>query len=62
VAFPSISTGVYGYPVDRAAPVAINAVRDALRCQAHPSIVRFVLFDEHTLDAYVKAAQQILVG
>ena len=46
VAFPAISTGVYGYPVERAAPVAIAAVREALR--APVEVVRFVLFgDEH---------------
>jgi O-acetyl-ADP-ribose deacetylase (regulator of RNase III) len=46
VAFPAISTGVYGYPVERAAPVAIAAVQEALR--APVEVVRFVLVgDEH---------------
>jgi O-acetyl-ADP-ribose deacetylase (regulator of RNase III) len=46
VAFPAISTGVYGYPVELAAPVAIGAVREALRPPVE--LVRFVLFgDEH---------------
>jgi len=59
VAFPSISTGVYGYPVDRAAPVALTAVRDALVSNARPSIVRFVLFDRDTYAAYERAAQEL---
>jgi O-acetyl-ADP-ribose deacetylase len=46
VAFPAISTGVYGYPVELAAPLAIAAVRDAMRPPVE--LVRFVLFgDEH---------------
>jgi O-acetyl-ADP-ribose deacetylase (regulator of RNase III) len=42
VAFPAISTGVYGYPVELAAPVAIQAVRQA---QTRVEEVRLVLFD-----------------
>ena len=42
VAFPAISTGVYGYPLDEAAPVAIEAVRSAASAVQE---VRFVLFD-----------------
>ena len=52
VAFPAISTGAYGYPVELAAPVAIAATRDALT--AHPSVelARFVFRDEATLAPY----------
>ena len=49
VAFPAISTGVYGYPVDEAAPVALGAVRDA---ETRVEEVRFVLFDERSLAAF----------
>ena len=42
VAFPAISTGVYGYPLDEAAPVAIEAVRSTTTAVEE---VRFVLFD-----------------
>lgn len=52
VDFPSISTGVYGYPLDKAAPVAIGAISDYLA--EHPEIesVRMVCFDARTKAAY----------
>ena len=53
VAFPAISTGVYGYPVDLAAPVAVAAVREGLRPPVE--LVRFVLFDDAALAAYASA-------
>ena len=53
VAFPAISTGVYGYPVDLAAPVAVAAVREGLRPPVE--LVRFVLFDDAALAAYARA-------
>src|SRR3954469_13117041 len=46
IAFPAISTGVYGYPLERAAPVAIEAVRTALQDDRGIELVRFVLFGE----------------
>jgi O-acetyl-ADP-ribose deacetylase (regulator of RNase III) len=52
VAFPAISTGVYGYPVDEAAPVAIAAVRSV---ETGVEEVRFVLFDDGTLQAFERA-------
>lgn len=55
VAFPSISTGVYGYPVERAVPVAVQEVRRRLGDAALPSHVAFVAFDEVTYEAYRRA-------
>ena len=49
VAFPAISTGVYGYPLELAAPVAINAVKAA---ETQVEEVRFVLFDEAAYRAF----------
>ncbi len=45
VAFPAISCGVYGYPLDDAARVALTAVLDFLRGSDRPGKVTFVLFD-----------------
>lgn len=55
VAFPSISTGVYGYPVDLAAPVALDAVTAAAGDEL--DLVRFVLFSDDVLAAYRSAAE-----
>jgi O-acetyl-ADP-ribose deacetylase (regulator of RNase III) len=52
VAFPAISTGVYGYPLDEAAPVAIGAVRGA---DTRVEEVRFVLFGREAFQAYERA-------
>jgi O-acetyl-ADP-ribose deacetylase len=52
VAFPAISTGVYGYPVEEAAPVAVEATRSSATAVQE---VRFVLFDEATLQAFRRA-------
>jgi O-acetyl-ADP-ribose deacetylase len=55
VAFPAISTGVYGYPVEEAAPVSIRAVREA---DTRVEEVRFVLFDRATYEAFDRALAQ----
>ena len=55
VAFPSISTGVYGYPVAEAAPVALAAVREVLERESALQLVRFVLFSEADLRVYQQA-------
>jgi len=52
VAFPAISTGAYGYPLDEAAPVAIRAVRAA---DTDVELVRFVLFDDRSYLAFERA-------
>ena len=49
VAFPAISCGIYGYPVDEAAPVAVDTVRTT---PTEVEIVRFVLFDAGTFATF----------
>jgi O-acetyl-ADP-ribose deacetylase (regulator of RNase III) len=55
LAFPSISTGAYGYPLEEAAPIALSTVINYLK--EHPDIqhVRFVLFSGDILRAYENA-------
>lgn len=59
IAFPSISTGVYGYPVALAARVAIGAVIEALAGRSFEE-VRFVLFSPSDFEAYATALKEAL--
>ncbi|HXE90108.1 MAG TPA: O-acetyl-ADP-ribose deacetylase [Terriglobales bacterium] len=64
VAFPAISTGAYGYPLDEAAPIALTTVRDFLASQGQSEhkqieLVRFVLFDAQALSAFERAADRL---
>ncbi len=55
VAFPALSTGAFGYPLEEAAEIALNTVAgEAVRLQ-NVSLVRFVLFSERELEAHVNA-------
>lgn len=59
IVFPSISTGAFGYPVEEAAPLAIDAIRLALTAGATVEDVTFCLFDATTLAAYESAAKEL---
>jgi O-acetyl-ADP-ribose deacetylase len=55
VAFPSISTGAYGYPVAKAAAIALGAVREALERPSSLALVRFALWSDADLATYAAA-------
>jgi O-acetyl-ADP-ribose deacetylase (regulator of RNase III) len=59
IAFPSISTGVYGYPVSLAARVALGTVAEVVQGTSIEE-VRFVLFSEPDFDAYAAALEEVL--
>ena len=59
VAFPSISTGAYGYPVRQAAGIALGEVASILERELGLQEVRFVLFDTSTYDAYAAALKDL---
>lgn len=60
ISFPSISTGVYGYPVGEAAEIALRAVVDFLQGQDTTlEEVVFVLYDTRTYSAYEKALSKL---
>jgi O-acetyl-ADP-ribose deacetylase (regulator of RNase III) len=52
IAFPSISTGIYGYPVEEASRIALKTVMDYLKNHPEIKLIRFVLFDSKTYGVY----------
>ena len=58
VAFPSISTGVYHFPLERAAKIAVDAIREYLAAHEEIEEVRMVCFDGRTQQAYEAAARE----
>ena len=60
VAFPSISTGAYGYPLNEAAIIALKTVMNYLKTYTDIELVRFVLFGSKAYQAYDKALQELV--
>lgn len=58
IAFPSISTGAYGFPVERAARIALRVVSDYLE-GSNIKEVRFVLFSDRDYEVYSKAYEEL---
>ncbi len=67
IAFTAISTGNFGYPIEKATPIALNAVKEFVE-QAHqnnqmvPERIQFVLFDEEAYTCYVNAFSRLGLG
>jgi O-acetyl-ADP-ribose deacetylase (regulator of RNase III) len=59
VAFPSLSTGAYGYPIGDAARIALRTVADYLHTHREITLVRFVLFGPAALQAYQAALAEL---
>ncbi len=62
LAFPSVSTGVYGYPVADAARIALGTVKEYLAQHPEIELVRFVLFGKPTYDAYAQVLDELSRG
>jgi len=60
IAFPSLSTGAFGYPVREAARVAMDAVRESLAGLESVRLVRFVLFSEGDRESYERELERIV--
>ncbi len=59
IAFPSISTGIYGYPVEEGSKVALKTVTEYLKDHPEIKLVRFVLFDSKTFEVYKESLNAI---
>lgn len=60
LAFPSISTGAYGYPVEEAAEIALATVYNFLKQHREIELVRFVLYDEKSYSVYFRTLGELL--
>jgi O-acetyl-ADP-ribose deacetylase (regulator of RNase III) len=62
IAFPAISTGIFGYPLDEAASIAIRTVAQFLEQQDQVKLVRFVFLNDETFTAFRYAARRQLAS
>lgn len=60
IAFPSISTGAYRYPIEKASRIALATIKEFLEKEDKLDKVVFVLFKKHDLEIYKEAAKEIL--
>ena len=60
ISFPSISTGAYGYPIEKASRIALSTVKEFLEKEDKLVEVVFVLFSQRDLETYKKAAREVL--
>lgn len=60
IAFPAISTGAYGYPIDLAANNLVKTTMDFVRWHQKPPVVRFVLFDAGSFGAFARAVEEVV--
>ena len=60
IAFPSISTGAYRYPLEQAAEIALKTAINYLKDNSDIGLIRFVLFGQEALKVYEKAAKKLI--
>lgn len=59
IAFPAISTGIFGYPIEPATTIALETIYDTLPSLTHLEHIRFVLFSERDLNIYQDALKKL---
>ena len=62
ISFPALSTGIFGYPVDKAAFVAIKTIKNYLEGSTNIELVRMVLYDQSSYLEHVKALDAVNSG
>ncbi|MBO8159867.1 macro domain-containing protein [Thermosyntropha sp.] len=60
IAFPAISTGVFGYPLEKAARVALKTVKETVPGLKKVKLIRFVLFDKKAFEVHKKVLQDLI--
>jgi O-acetyl-ADP-ribose deacetylase (regulator of RNase III) len=62
VAFPAISTGVYGYPMEDAAHIAFRTIIDYVNEHPEIKLVRYVLYDKRAFETHARVLQEVLAA
>jgi O-acetyl-ADP-ribose deacetylase (regulator of RNase III) len=62
IAFPAISTGVYGFPLEQATQIAVTEVSNFLACDRAIEQVRFICFGEAAYQCYLDSIQRLALG
>jgi O-acetyl-ADP-ribose deacetylase len=62
IAFPALSAGAYGYPMDLAARMAISTSLEFLRKNGQPELVRFILFSDGAYGSFAAALEELTAG
>lgn len=60
IAFPAISTGAYGYPIDSAGEIALKTVINFLKENQRPKLVKFVLFTQEHFDVFARVLDKCI--
>ncbi|HNR65948.1 MAG TPA: macro domain-containing protein [Atribacterota bacterium] len=59
IAFPAISTGIFGYPIEEAAQVTFETIKETIPQLAYVKHIRFVLYDQGTLEIYERYLEKL---
>lgn len=59
IAFPAISTGAFGFPIEKATRIAFNSIKELVPNLKHVKLIRFVLYSEKDLEAYEKEKKRL---
>ncbi len=62
IAFPAISTGIYGYPMEDAARIAFRTIIDYLSEHPEITLVRYVLYDDRAYTVHERVLEQVLTA